>query len=152
MAVVDVGIVLVADALETREIQVLSAQVQVLRKLAPDLPSTSADADQIEQVLANLIANAIQALDNHLGKRVIEVTTEKRDDKIRIVVADSGPGIPLQILDRIFDPFFTTKGPGKAGRAWACRSAIASWKSTKARFGSRARLAKARDSLLNCPW
>ncbi len=74
---------------------------------------TNADADQIEQVLANLMANAIQALDNHLGKRVIEVTTEKRGDKIRIVVADSGPGIPLQILDRIFDPFFTTKGPGK---------------------------------------
>jgi two-component system, NtrC family, sensor kinase len=112
MAVVDVNR-LVADALETREIQVHSAQVQVLRKLAPDLPATNADADQIEQVLANLMANAIQALDNHLGKRVIEVTTEKRGDKIRIAVADSGPGIPLQILDRIFDPFFTTKGPGK---------------------------------------
>jgi CheY-like chemotaxis protein len=82
MTVVDVNR-LVADALETREIQVHSAQVQVLRKLAPDLPATNADADQIEQVLANLMANAIQALDNHLGKRVIEV------------------------------PFFTTKGPGK---------------------------------------
>jgi len=112
MAVVDVNR-LVAEALETREIQVHSANVQVLRRLAPDLPATNADADQIEQVLANLMANAIQALDNHLGKRVIEVTTEKRGDKIRIAVADSGPGIPLQILDRIFDPFFTTKGPGK---------------------------------------
>jgi len=112
MAEVDVNR-LVAEALETRDIQVHSANVQVLRRLAPDLPVTNADADQIEQVLANLMANAIQALDNHLGKRVIEVTTEKRDDKIRIVVADSGPGIPLQILDRIFDPFFTTKGPGK---------------------------------------
>jgi PAS domain S-box-containing protein len=112
MTVVDVNR-LVADALETREIQVHSAQVQVLRRLAPDLPVTKADADQIEQVMANLMANAIQALDNHLGKRVIEVTTEKRGDKIRIAVADTGPGIPLQILDRIFDPFFTTKGPGK---------------------------------------
>src|ERR1017187_1340629 len=112
LAVVDVNR-LVAEALETRDIQVQSANVQVLRRLAPDLPATKADADQIEQVLANLMANAIQALDNHLGKRVIEVTTEKRGDKIRIVVADSGPGIPLQILDRIFDPFFTTKGPGK---------------------------------------
>jgi two-component system NtrC family sensor kinase len=44
---------------------------------------------------------------------VIEVTTEMRGDTIRIVVADSGPGIPLEILGRIFDPFFTTKGPGK---------------------------------------
>ena len=112
MAVVDVNR-LVAETLETREIQVHSANVQVLRRLAPDLPATKADADQIEQVLANLMTNAIQALDKHLGKRTIEVTTEKRGDKIRIVVADSGPGIPLQILDRIFDPFFTTKGPGK---------------------------------------
>ncbi len=112
MAVVNVNR-LVAEALETRDIQVHSANVQLLRRLAPDLPATNADADQIEQVLANLMANAIQALDNHLGKRVIEVTTEKRGDKIRIVVADSGPGIPLQILDRIFDPFFTTKAPGK---------------------------------------
>jgi PAS domain S-box-containing protein len=111
-AVVDVNR-LVDGALETREIQVQSANVQVQRRLAPDLPATKADADQIEQVLANLITNAIQALDNHLGKRVVEVTTEKCGDKIRIVVADSGPGIPLQILDRIFDPFFTTKGPGK---------------------------------------
>ncbi len=112
MSVIDVNR-LVGEALETREIQVHSANVQVLRRLAPDLPVTNADADQIEQVLANLMTNAIQALDNHLGKRVIEVTTEKRGDKIRIAVADSGPGIPLQILDRIFDPFFTTKGPGK---------------------------------------
>jgi PAS domain S-box-containing protein len=112
MAVVDVNR-LVAEALDTRDIQVQSANVQVLRRLAPDLPPTKADADQIEQVMANLMTNAIQALDNHLGKRVIEVTTEKRGDTIRIVVADSGPGIPLQILDRIFDPFFTTKGPGK---------------------------------------
>jgi len=110
-AIVDVNR-LVAEALETREIQIQSANLQVLRRLALDLPATKADADQIEQVLANLMTNAIQALDNHLGKRVIEVTTEKRGDKIRIAVTDSGPGIPLQILDRIFDPFFTTKGPG----------------------------------------
>ena len=112
LAVIDVNR-LVTEILETREIQVQSANVQVLRRLAPGLPPTKADADLIEQVLANLVTNAIQALDNHLGKRVIEVITEKRNDKIRIVVADTGPGIPLQILDRIFDPFFTTKAPGK---------------------------------------
>jgi len=111
-AVVDVNR-LVTEVLETRDIQIQSANVQVLRRQAPDLPATKADADQLEQVLANLVTNAIQALDNHLGKRVIEVTTETRGDKIRIAVADSGPGVPFQILDRIFDPFFTTKGPGK---------------------------------------
>ena len=112
LAVVDINR-LVSEVLDTREIQFQSANVQILRHLAPDLPPTRADADQIEQVLANLVMNAIQALETHLGKRVIEVITERRGDRIRLIVADSGPGIPLNILDRIFDPFFTTKGPGR---------------------------------------
>lgn len=104
---------LVTEALETREIQVQEAHVKVVRRLAPDLPGTKADPDQIEQVLANLVTNAVQALENHPGQRVLEISTEQRGDKIRIGVADTGPGIPMQIVDRIFDPFFTTKGPGK---------------------------------------
>ena len=112
LAMVDVNR-LVAEALETREIQVQSANVKVVRQLASELPSTTADAGQIEQVLANLVVNAIQALDGHPGTRVIEVSTELRGGKIRICVADTGPGIPIQLLGRIFDPFFTTKGPGR---------------------------------------
>jgi PAS domain S-box-containing protein len=104
---------LVTEALETREIQVQEAHVKVVRHLASDLPATKADPDQIEQVLANLVTNAVQALENHPGQRVLEISTERRDDKIRICVADTGPGIPMQIAERIFDPFFTTKGPGK---------------------------------------
>jgi PAS domain S-box-containing protein len=112
LAMVDVNR-LVVQALETREIQVQSANVKVVRRLASELPSTKADAGQIEQVLANLVVNAIQALDGHPGTRVIEVSTEQRGGKIRIGVADTGPGIPIQLLGRIFDPFFTTKGPGR---------------------------------------
>jgi two-component system NtrC family sensor kinase len=104
---------LVTEALETREIHMQSANVKVVRKLTVDLPETTADAGQIEQVLTNLVANAIQALDGHPEPRIIEVATERRGDRIRIVVADNGPGIPMQIVDKIFDPFFTTKGPGK---------------------------------------
>ena len=112
MAMIDVNR-LVTEALDTLDIQVQGANVRVIRQLAPGLPPTMADPNQIEQVLANLVTNAIQALENHPNQRVIEVTTEKRDHRIRIAVADNGPGIPLQLLDRIFDPFFTTKGPGK---------------------------------------
>jgi len=43
----------------------------------------------------------------------VEVATQYCDNRIRIVVADNGPGIPDAIMERIFDPFFTTKGPGK---------------------------------------
>ncbi len=112
LAMVDVNR-LVTEALETREVQVQSANVKVVRKLTADLPETTADAGQIEQVLTNLVANAIQAMDGQPGPGIIEVTTERRGDRIRIAVADNGPGIPMQIIDKIFDPFFTTKGPGK---------------------------------------
>jgi PAS domain S-box-containing protein len=104
---------LVTEALETREIQMQSANVKVVRRLTADLPETMADAGQIEQVLTNLVANAIHALAGCPDPRIIEVATERRGDRIRIVVADNGPGIPMQIIDKIFDPFFTTKGPGK---------------------------------------
>ncbi len=112
MVMVDVNR-LVADALETRKIQLQGAHVQIVRRLAPDLPPTMADPNQIEQVLANLVTNAVQALANHPGVHVIEAITEARDGKLLMTIADSGPGIPPRILDRIFDPFFTTKDPGK---------------------------------------
>ena len=103
---------LVSDALETREIQLSGANVRVVRRLASDLPRTMADPNQIEQVLANLVGNAVQALADHPVQRVIETFTELRNGKIRITIADNGPGIPAPVLNKIFDPFFTTKGPG----------------------------------------
>ena len=112
MVIVDLNR-LVSDALETREIQLQGAQVQIVRRLMPNLPPTMADPSQIEQVLANLVTNAVQALANHSGPHVIEAITEQRNGKLRVTIADNGPGIPPQILSKIFDPFFTTKGTGK---------------------------------------
>jgi PAS domain S-box-containing protein len=112
MTMVDVNRIVV-DALETREMQVQRAKVEIVRRLGRNLPPTMADAGQIEQVLVNLLTNAIQALESRPDKRVAEVATEYSDNRIRITVADNGPGIPDAIMERIFDPFFTTKGPGK---------------------------------------
>jgi PAS domain S-box-containing protein len=112
LAMTDINRV-VTDVLEAREIQVQNANVKITRRLAAELPTTKADSGQIEQVMANLITNAIQALDGHPGQRDIEAGTELRGDKIRIWIADTGPGVPLQILGKIFDPFFTTKGPAR---------------------------------------
>lgn len=112
MTMVDVNCIVV-DSLETREMQVQRARVEIVRRLARDLPPTMADAGQIEQVLVNLLTNAIQALENRTDRRVVEVATEYCNGRIRIIVADNGPGIPDPVLERIFDPFFTTKGPGK---------------------------------------
>ena len=112
MVMVDVNR-LVSDALETREIQLQGAHVQIVRRLTPNLPPTMADPHQIEQVLANLVTNAVQALADHSGPHAIEAITEQRNGKLRVTIADNGPGIAPQILGKIFDPFFTTKGPGR---------------------------------------
>ena len=81
--------------------------------LAADLPLTMADPDQIEQVLTNLLVNAMQALAAHPGAREVELATEQHGNFLRVVVSDNGPGIAPEVMGRVFDPFFSTKAPGK---------------------------------------
>jgi two-component system NtrC family sensor kinase len=77
----------------------------------PDQPvMMSYDAQQIEQVLINLITNAVQAM-QHGGS--LKVSLSKSGSKVAIGVQDTGSGIPKQNLNRIFDPFFTTKPEGE---------------------------------------
>ena len=71
------------------------------------------DADQIGQVLMNLIVNGHQALSATTGERRIRIAAGRLDpSRVTIVVSDNGPGIPDHIESRIFDPFFTTKDVG----------------------------------------
>ncbi|MBP1771563.1 MAG: histidine kinase [Holophagaceae bacterium] len=68
------------------------------------------DPSQIDQILVNLISNAVDA--TRAGGR-IWVRTRKEGDQALLEVQDEGVGIPEQVLDRIFQPFFTTKAPGR---------------------------------------
>lgn len=67
---------------------------------------------QLNQVVMNILANAIDALDQ-TRKPTIHITTEACEDDAVITILDNGPGMPDEIQDRIFDPFFTTKKIGK---------------------------------------
>ena len=67
-----------------------------------------ADEGLVQQVLVNLIHNALQAVEGE-AERKVEVHTEQRSDQVALVVEDSGPGIADEHLEHIFDPFFTTK-------------------------------------------
>jgi two-component system NtrC family sensor kinase len=67
-------------------------------------------ADEINQVFMNVIANSIDAVE---GSGTITISTDRDDTNFRIVVSDSGNGIPLELRDRVFEPFFTTKDVGK---------------------------------------
>jgi signal transduction histidine kinase len=81
--------------------------------LQVDLPPVYVDPKQMQQVFLNLILNAIQAMQNG-GILTIRTCLQERESGswIRTTIADTGPGIPEQILGKIFTPFFTTKAQG----------------------------------------
>jgi two-component system NtrC family sensor kinase len=79
--------------------------------LAKDLPLVWADAHQLRQIVVNPVTNARQALQDASPPFRLRLRTrgDETGRRVRIEVADSGPGIPGEIRARIFDPFFTTK-------------------------------------------
>jgi CheY-like chemotaxis protein len=92
-----------------------SSGVHISLDIPPDLPLPVADRDQIHQVIANLVINANQALDEKGGSdRRIAIAAQhtSADAVIEITVSDNGPGIPPAIRSRIFEPFFSTKPQG----------------------------------------
>jgi len=87
-------------------------KVRLEKELEPNLPAILGDANQLEQVLMNLLINAQQAMEGQSGSVKI-ATRLAQGDRIEIQVRDTGPGIPEEIRARIFEPFFTTKPVGK---------------------------------------
>ncbi len=103
-----------------RSVQILANQlakhkIQIEQQLAPDLPELEADANQLQQVLVNLIMNANDALAENGGTITVSSAllaneANVRRPHIQIQVRDTGCGIPAENLSKIFEPFFTTKG------------------------------------------
>jgi len=75
-------------------------------ELAPALPDVLANPTEMEQLLANLIRNALQAGGYGIHVRI---GTEASRERVRLRVVDDGPGMPPEIREQIFDPFFTTR-------------------------------------------
>jgi len=106
--------------------QIERRHVQLRTELATDLPSIAGDSIQLQQVVLNLVLNAIQAMDGQEehSKELILVSRREGPHDIVISVRDSGEGIAAHQLDQLFQPFFTTK-PGGIGMGLAiCRSII----------------------------
>jgi len=87
------------------------SNVKIKTNLAPDLPTVLASPSEMQQVLLNLMNNALDAMEKTGG--TLEITSRVEGDNVVLDVADTGVGIPKQNLARIFDPFFTTKAVGK---------------------------------------
>lgn len=87
----------------------------VATDLAPDLPPISCHPGEINQVILNLVINAVHAIEDS-GKLMpgrIAISTRWTGDGVAICIEDNGTGVPVAIRHRIFDPFFTTKQVGK---------------------------------------
>jgi C4-dicarboxylate-specific signal transduction histidine kinase len=88
------------------------------------LPAIRGDRVQLQQVLLNLITNAIDAMAAKAHPRVLSVTCGTAEGNVMISVADTGTGIVAKDLDRIFTPLFTTKSDGMGMGLSICRSII----------------------------
>jgi two-component system NtrC family sensor kinase len=103
----------IEKTLELRAHPMKVNKIELVVELASDLPKTSADFHQMQQVFVNIINNAEQAMLEAHGKGRLVVKTQKVRNLIQITFADDGPGISEENIKRIFDPFFTTKEVGK---------------------------------------
>jgi two-component system nitrogen regulation sensor histidine kinase NtrY len=89
----------------------LFAGVSIERRLAPDLPAVRLDRDQMKRVVINLVDNAIEATEKK-GSVVISTEFDRPQGRVRLGVADDGPGVPPEDLDKLFVPHFSTKRRG----------------------------------------
>jgi len=99
----------VDNTLELLQPQCQSQGVQLVRRLARDLPPVRLDPRQFVQAIENLVLNAVQAT----GRGgVVTVATGREDDAVVLSVSDNGPGIPEDLREKIFNVFFTTRQGG----------------------------------------
>jgi two-component system, NtrC family, nitrogen regulation sensor histidine kinase NtrY len=92
--------------------------------------SVQADVSLLEQVLINLIVNAIEAVKDQSEPRIILSAERGSNKKVFIKVADNGPGIPVEVLDKIFIPFFSTKKSGSGIGLSLCKQIVMLHKGT----------------------
>ena len=106
--------------------EVMKNGVSVQTQLAEGLPLVQGDRVQLQQVILNLVINAVEAMSG-VGKdsrRLLVSTGKDASGEVLVVVQDSGPGLNAECGDRLFDPFYTTKSNGMGMGLSICRSII----------------------------
>jgi signal transduction histidine kinase len=98
------------DAVLLREYSLRARGVAVRTQIEPDLPEVAIGADELKQVLLNLLSNALDAVEDSVEKSIL-IQVTRGADRVELCIQDSGPG--FIDLDRACDPFYTTKPPGK---------------------------------------
>jgi PAS domain S-box-containing protein len=101
-------------------------RVSVRTQFAEGLPPIECDRVQLQQVILNLIVNAIEAMSgpNDAPRDLLVITEKGEPDGVLVAVRDSGPGLAPETLQRLFDPFYTTKASGMGMGLSICHSII----------------------------
>lgn len=109
-----------------------AAAVTVDVTVAPEAATVVADREQLAIALGHLVENALEATG---AQGTVRVRAERRHDAVVIVIADEGPGIPAQDVERLFEPFFSTK-PGAAGLGLPVAQTVAELHGGHVRFAA----------------
>jgi signal transduction histidine kinase len=116
----------ILEVIEVTRSELLGNDVSLQTELAKGLPLIRGDRVQLQQIVLNLIINAIEAMrDTSKGSRDLLISTaEDISNGVLVAVRDSGPGLSPESLKRLFDPFYTTKPGGMGMGLSICRSII----------------------------
>ncbi len=118
------------------DIRLAGASIQL--EVETPSPATRGSFQELQQVVAALVRNALEALPGPAGERTITLRGFRRQGLVCLSVTDSGRGIPPEILDRVFDPFFSTKVEGQAaGLGLTIAERIAQTQGGQIEIGSR---------------
>jgi C4-dicarboxylate-specific signal transduction histidine kinase len=112
----------VATVLIDRELRLHDASVHL--DAASDLPKVMADPIQMQQVLVNLMINAVQAMRSRAAPRDVRVVVRAADDSVRIAVSDHGPGVHPSVRAKLFEPFSSDKRDGMGMGLAICRTSV----------------------------
>ena len=105
--------------------EVVKNNISVQTQLAEGLPRIQGDKVQLQQVILNLIINAVEAMTSvGEGSRELLISTRKDVGGVLVAVRDSGPGLSPESLERLFDAFYTTKADGMGMGLSICRSIV----------------------------
>jgi signal transduction histidine kinase len=115
----------IREVIELTRGEAVKNRVSVRAQLADGLPVIQGDRVQLQQVILNLIMNAVEAMTGaHEGSRDLLIRSRMQDSSVVVAVQDSGPGLSPEVVDRLFDPFYTTKSAGLGMGLSICRSIV----------------------------
>ena len=112
------------DAVKLSAVTLRKKDIEVKTSLEQKLPKCYGDAHLIEQVILNMIDNAVKAMAAKDNDKVLRLRTYSKNNGVYLVVADTGTGVPSGIREKIFDPFFTTETDGSGIGLAICQRII----------------------------